>query len=243
MAHGDPEVKKATEVFLTSREVRERSMNSIFEYFSSWFRLKKFFAWMLRFRVKLRNAVEQRRTGRVILTENTKIDPITLDELESTEREIIRPVQNESFEEEVATLKRSGPSVPTGEGVWKRQIKKSSKVIKLDPRLLDGVLCVGGRLGSGPFQQESKHPMILPKSHHVVTLIIRQYHQVSGHSGPEYVLSLIRERFWILVPGPQYGSLSAPVSIARKDRPGLASRRWQIFLKTESHQTGPRSPM
>ena len=103
VAHGDPEVKKGTEVFLSSTEVRERSMNRIFEYFSSWYRLKKFFAWMLRFRVKLRDAVEQRRTGRVILTENMKIDPITLAELESAEREIIRHVQNESFEEEVAT--------------------------------------------------------------------------------------------------------------------------------------------
>ena len=196
VVHSDPEVKKATEVFLTSIEVRERSMNRIFEYFSSWYRLKKFFAWMLRFRVKLRDAVEQRRIGRVILTENKKIDPIALDELESAEREIIRHVQNESFEEEVATLKRSGPSVPIGEGVKKHHIKKSSKVIKLDPRLLDGDLCVGGRLGNGPFQQESKHPMIPPKSHHIVTLIIRHYHQISGHSGVEHVLSLIRERFW-----------------------------------------------
>ena len=153
---------------------------------------------MLRFRVKLRDAVEQRRTGRVILTENKKIAPIALDELESAEREIIRHVQNESFEEEVATLKRLGPSVLIGEGVTKRHIKKSSKIIKLDPRLLDGVLCIGGGLGNGPFQQESKHPMLLPKSHHIVTLIIRHYHQVSGHSGVEHVLSLIRERFWII---------------------------------------------
>ena len=40
--------------------------------------------------------------------------------------------------------------------------------------------------------------MILPKSHHVITLIIRHYRQVSGHSGVEHVLSLIRERFWII---------------------------------------------
>ena len=155
---------------------------------------------MLRFRVKLRHAVEQRRTGRIILTENSKTDPITPDELESAEREIIRHLQNESFEEEVATLKRSGSSVPIGEGVRKRHIKKTSKVIKLDSRLLDGILRVGGRLGNGPFQPESKHPMILPKSHPVVTLIIRHYHQVSGHSEAEYVLSLLRERVWIIGP-------------------------------------------
>ena len=43
-----------------------------------------------------------------------------------------------------------------------------------------------------------KHPMILPKSHHVVTLIIRHYHHFSGHSGVEHVLSMLREKFWVV---------------------------------------------
>ena len=216
-------------------------MNSIFEYFSLWFCLKKFFAWMLRFCVKLQNAVEQRGTGCVILTKNTKIDPITLDELDSAEREIIRHVQNESFEEEVATLKRSGPSVLIGEGVRKRQIKKTSKVIKLDPRLLDGVLCIRGRLGNGPFQQESKHPMILPKSHHVVTLIIRHYHQVSRHSGAEYVLSLMRE---ILDHWCQGCSTEVSPCLCRlQEKTGPGWRAEDGKSAKQSHQTGPRSPM
>lgn len=40
--------------------------------------------------------------------------------------------------------------------------------------------------------------MILPKKHHVVDLIIRHYHLLSGHSGQEYVLSLIRKSVWII---------------------------------------------
>ena len=44
----------------------------------------------------------------------------------------------------------------------------------------------------------AKHQLILPKKHHVVDLIVRHYHLKSGHSGVEHVLSLIRERFWIL---------------------------------------------
>ena len=40
--------------------------------------------------------------------------------------------------------------------------------------------------------------MILPKKHHVVDLIVRHYHLLSGHYGQEYVLSLIRKSFWII---------------------------------------------
>ena len=47
---------------------------------------------------------------------------------------------------------------------------------------------------SATIQQHAKHPVILPKSHHIDPLIICQYHHVSGHSG---VLSLIGEKFWI----------------------------------------------
>ena len=43
-----------------------------------------------------------------------------------------------------------------------------------------------------------KNPVILPKRHHVVDTIIRHYHLQSGHSGTEYVLSKIREKYWII---------------------------------------------
>ena len=49
-----------------------------------------------------------------------------------------------------------------------------------------------------PIEEEQRHPVILPKKHHVVDLIIRHYHLLSGHSGQEYVLSLIRKSFWII---------------------------------------------
>ena len=64
--------------------------------------------------------------------------------------------------------------------------------------MIDSLLCVRGRIANGPFQEHVKHPVILPKSHHIVPLIIRQYHHVSGHSAVEHVLSLIGEKFWIV---------------------------------------------
>ena len=45
---------------------------------------------------------------------------------------------------------------------------------------------------------ESKHQIILPKKDHVTNLVAKYYHIISGHSGREYVLNLVRERFWII---------------------------------------------
>ena len=63
---------------------------------------------------------------------------------------------------------------------------------------MDGLLRVGGRLENAPLQLDAKHPIILPTSHRIVRLIISYYHHTSGHSGTEHVLSMIRERFWIV---------------------------------------------
>ena len=51
---------------------------------------------------------------------------------------------------------------------------------------------------NSPLQNATKHPAILPKDHHISNLIVRHYHGISGHSGLEHTLSLIREKYWIV---------------------------------------------
>ena len=134
------------------------------------------------------------------LNKAARIEPITIEEMNKAEREILIHVQNDSFKEEIATLKagsaiveRAGAANPK-----KPQVKKSSKIFKLDPQLMDGLLHVGGCLKNAPVKLGVRHPIILPASHHVVRLIIRSYYHASWHSGMEHVLSMIRERFWIV---------------------------------------------
>ena len=43
-----------------------------------------------------------------------------------------------------------------------------------------------------------KHPIILPKLHHVMKLIVMDYHVRKGYSGPAHTLSALREKFWVL---------------------------------------------
>ena len=91
------------------------------------------------------------------------------------------------FSEELQSLTKAGVDVA--------HVKKISGLRSLDPVLADGLLRFGGKLDLAPASFDSKHQIILPKSDHVSTLIIEHCHLISGHSGREYVLSLLHEIF------------------------------------------------
>ena len=75
----------------------------------------------------------------------------------------------------------------------------SSRLAKLKPVLAERVLCVGGRLEEAVvLSYDEKHPIILPKKHHVSKLIVRHCHQSLAHAGREQTLAQMRKIFWIL---------------------------------------------
>ena len=77
-------------------------------------------------------------------------------------------------------------------------VSQSSSLRMSDPILVED-LCVGGRLKNVPVEVSvAKNPIILPKHHHVVELIVRHYHSISGHSGQEHVSSLVQQKFWLI---------------------------------------------
>ncbi|KAL9951191.1 hypothetical protein ACROYT_G043811 [Oculina patagonica] len=134
----DPEVKKTAKTFANeaSKQI-EDYMSKVFERFSSWTRLRKIVAWILRYKNILRRQVQRRKE---------KVTPLSVSEM----------------------------------------------------LMENGLIRVGGRLHDAPIKSDVKHPVILPRKHHVVNLIINYYHRASGHSGVEYTLSLIRQQFWII---------------------------------------------
>lgn len=68
---------------------------------------------------------------------------ITVEEMVRAEREILKHVQTRAFPEEL-----NHPEKP---------VKKKSLLNKLDPIVIDGLLCVGGRLRKASLPSESKH--------------------------------------------------------------------------------------
>ena len=76
--------------------------------------------------------------------------------------------------------------------------KETLSIFKLNPKLRDGLLSVGGRLENAPVDEDMKYPFILRKGHHVTELIICHHHEKLGHLGQESVSLSLRERFWIV---------------------------------------------
>ena len=116
---------------------------------------------------------------------------ITVADLSAAEIAIIKIVQSRAFKDEIKHLCALSNSdlMPSD-----RFLKKSSSLYKLDPFLDEhGVLRVGGRLKRASFSSEFKHPVILPRKHHVTDLVIGYYHQQVEHQGRGMNTGEIRE--------------------------------------------------
>ena len=195
----DPEIKKETRTFSAVSDSGAKSMNKLLEKFSSWSRLKKIVAWILRYRDRLRASSEGCKRGSSLALKSTvgrKSESINVDEIDRAEKEVLKFVQRQSFQEEMSRLEQKGGG--SGDNSSKRSkekelvVKKTSAIYKLALMKIDGLLYVGGRLTQASIPNAAKHQLILPKKHHVVDLIVRHYYLKSGHSGLEHVLSLIR---------------------------------------------------
>ena len=174
----DLELKKEAKTFTThSSNTADTPLDRMIERFSSWFKLKKQVAWTLRYRSKLVCASRRRKEKQEVTLSAERPQPLTTDEIQQAETEILKYVQRRCFADEMS-------------------LKKSSKLHKLNTVTINGLLRVGGRLRNAPIEEEIKYPVLLPKKHHLTNLIVRHYHETSGHTGVEHVLSLTRERFW-----------------------------------------------
>ena len=156
------------------------------------------------------NAIVNHKEGDAVQFDNEKkFNPLDVKELESAKRATIIAVQGISFYEELLSLKTA-----------QKQVKKSSSIVKLDPVLVEGIMCVGGQLQNLPIEQEAKHPALLPKNHHISELIMHSYHMISGHSGLEHTLSLVRQKYWIVqVRVPLHRILNSCFNCRRRQAP------------------------
>ena len=61
-----------------------------------------------------------------------------------------------------------------------------------------GISRVGGRLQNSSSDYQSKHPLLLPSEYRVTKLLITDVRESVGHLGQEYVLTSLRQKYWIL---------------------------------------------
>ncbi|KAK3745210.1 hypothetical protein QZH41_004249 [Actinostola sp. cb2023] len=160
IADNDPEVKR--EITVCATEANPDPVTEIIERFSSWNRLKRIAAWILRYKSKLQQATARRKANdHVKFQAVSEIHPIEVVELQNAESALLRHVQKRCFSEELLILK---PVNPLCDLRKKIAVQKGSNIYKLDPILMDGLIRVGGRLHRAPIDDETRHPLCCRRS-------------------------------------------------------------------------------
>ncbi|XP_044583019.1 uncharacterized protein LOC123264040 [Cotesia glomerata] len=158
---------------------------NIIERFSSFSRMQRVIACILRFIHNVKKPSSERKFG-----------PLLSTELAISHDLIIRLVQSSCFKKEIESIK-AGESLPS-----------CSKLIPLNPIINeDDILRVGGRLAHSSIAEEQCHPILLPAQHHVTKLIIKAEHFRLKHAGMQATLYSKRLIGTIPPRAPHFGGI------------------------------------
>ena len=141
---------------------------------SSYSRLTRVTAWVFRF---IHNSRRQTRRDGALSTV----------ELKTTERFWLREAQRYAFSMELDLIRKDKP------------LPRSSKLITFRPFIDgEGLLRVGGRMESNKLSYSKRHPVLLPRDHRVVELLINYEHLRLLHARPTLVCASLAQRFCII---------------------------------------------
>ena len=147
--------------------------------FSSFTRLKRVTAWILRFTGNCRAKMKKRST----VTE----PHLNVLELQKAEVYWLSIIQKQHFAEELGRLQK------------KRQLHNGSPLIPLHPFVdSDGLIRVGGREQRSNRAYSAKHPVILHGSHPLTRLIVRSEHLRLLHAGPTLLSCTLNRSYHLL---------------------------------------------
>ena len=133
----DPENKRETQAFSPVSDAGAISMNKLLEKFSTWSRLKKIVAWILRYRDRLRALCQRCKRGESLALKSTvgrESGSINVDEINRIEKEVLKFVKRQSFEEEMSRLEQKGGDSGDNSSKCKEKelvVKKTSTIYKL----------------------------------------------------------------------------------------------------------------
>ena len=152
-------------------------VDKLITYFSSWYKLKKTTAWILKFKAYVMSC----------RSKDIRLDKkLTVDDLRAAESALIMYEQRQCFGDVIQRMPNKMP------------VSKQSSVMKLDPIVVDGIMRVGGRLDRAPVGFEARHPIILAHVSHITHLIISHFHVLTGHGGIGLIMNSLFQRFWII---------------------------------------------
>ena len=164
------------EVCLTGIVQHPRELIPLARY-SSYTRLKRVLAWILRFK----------NNCRASRSNSCTYGPLTVEELNAAEAIWILDAQIQHFQSEIEALQRN------------RNVAGDSNLLPLHPFIdSNGLLRVGGRVKNSEFAYSQRHPIILHGRHPLSNLIIASEHVRLLHGGPSLVSSSLSRHFHII---------------------------------------------
>ena len=148
--------------------------SSLLEKYSSFKKLQSVVAYCFRFfnNLKTKDPI------------NRVTNQLSQAELDAASLTIFKLVQAEKFPKELLALSRE------------KNVCPKSNLLRLNPFLDGGLIRVGGRLSNANILSAQKHPIVLPKNHHITTIIIRDEHIKRLHAGTNATLYGVRELYW-----------------------------------------------
>ena len=175
----EPDPEKVAEEFKKSAAIVSVSTvnHDIFSRFSSLDKLKRATAYWMRYINNKRVRVGPRMGG-----------SLSALELQAAFHRLIYLAQQQSFSEEIMSIMEHD------------QLPRKSPLTGLKPFIdSNGLVRVGGRIQKSDLPFQLKHPLILPKDHHLSILVLRDIHVTHLHAGPTLMLASLRHNgLWIV---------------------------------------------
>ena len=145
-------------------------------HYSSYYKLLKHIALTLKLK---RNYISYKRNKE---RKGLPFTNLNIQDIDCAENKILEHCQLESFENEFVDLAKGLPL-------------KSGNLIPLSPFVKDGLIRVGGRIGSAYIPYSSKHQVRISNNHPIASLIVFHIHVTNYHSGRDLTLNLLRESY------------------------------------------------
>jgi len=162
----DKEIRQEVKVLKTTT-LEPQLGSKRFERCSSWTRLCRVIARL----IHVVTSFKQKTNGQKEWKSFSETPSIQ--ELTQAKVVIIRAVQQDAYKETFKNLKE-GKQTATKLDTLKRLNPVADK---------DDLLRVGGRLSSADLTENEKHPLIIPSTSHITTLLVRYFHEQVVHQG------------------------------------------------------------
>ena len=172
----DPEVRRERTCMVAVAKPTDDSpaepIERLVTYYSSWPKLLRGVAWILKLKEILRRRAQP--TSRLEVSDVSK-----------AKQAVVKYLQERRYPEELEDIRRGRP------------VSKKSPLAQLAPELKDGLIVATGRLKHAAVEEATKCPVVLPP-HPATEALIRHVHERLGHVGREYTLAEIRTQWWVV---------------------------------------------